>query len=338
MEYTFYFESKYRTWHSAIKYLKFQMPDGTEFILSEEWIVTSQRRKRTGMQRLIFLKRNNYDNLYRVTVEVSSASNQATGRIVLLRKTKRLRTSIIILLSDFKKLRYPVKKKVILEDVEICERLIHDTFKYKITLNRLDESRSEIETNPGKDVILTMSNQLHSLFETGEFADVIITDEQGDFVIQAHRNILAARSDYFRGMFLYNFRENVERRVVIYMTHMKVMKEIIRYFYSGVIRHMKISVMFELYTASHIYLLDDLKELLSTELRKCLNIENAVGMFIVAHLALDRSLKVISLEFIINNINNIQKTKFWNRLLDDKYYFDIMDYEEILHEILQNVS
>lgn len=338
MEYTFCFESKFRIWRSAIKYLKFQTPDGTEFILSEEWILTLQRRKRTAMQRLIFLKRSNYANIYRVTVEVSSAFNQATGKIVLLRKTKPVRTSIIILLSDFQKLRYPVQDTVILEAVEICERIMHDTFKYKITIIRLDESRSEIETHPGKDIILTMSHQLHSLLETGEFADILITDKKGDCAIKAHRNILAARSDYFKRMFQYNWRENVENRVVIYMADMKVMKEILHYLYSGVIRQMEFSVMLDMYKASHKYLLDDLKELLCTELKKYLNIENAVGIYVLAYHALDQSLKDASLTFINNNFNDIQETKFWIHLLYDEDYFEILDRRAILDEIFGNVN
>ncbi len=78
-----------------------------------------------------------------------------------------------------------------------------------------------------------LSLDLISLFDSGDFSDIDIVVDGTK--IPAHKCILSARSPIFKAMFSYNnTKEALEKEVVIPDVSVNVMKEFLRFIYTGV--------------------------------------------------------------------------------------------------------
>ncbi len=77
------------------------------------------------------------------------------------------------------------------------------------------------------------SSDLVALLDSGDFSDINIL--VNGTKIPAHKNILSTRSPIFKAMFSYdNTKEALEKEVVIHDVSVNVMKEFLRFIYTGV--------------------------------------------------------------------------------------------------------
>lgn len=76
-----------------------------------------------------------------------------------------------------------------------------------------------------------LSEDLSQLFESQKFSDVILTVGGKEFY--AHKAILAARSPVFAAMFEHEMEEKKQNRVDITDMDHEVMKEMLKFIYSG---------------------------------------------------------------------------------------------------------
>lgn len=76
-----------------------------------------------------------------------------------------------------------------------------------------------------------LPDDLGSLFENQKFSDVTLAVENREF--QAHKSILAARSPVFAAMFEHEMEERKHNRVEITDVDHEVLREMLRFIYTG---------------------------------------------------------------------------------------------------------
>lgn len=76
-----------------------------------------------------------------------------------------------------------------------------------------------------------LADDLGSLFESGKFSDVILSVNGTEF--NAHKSILAARSEVFSAMFEHEMEEKKQNRVEIVDMDESVLSEMLKFIYTG---------------------------------------------------------------------------------------------------------
>lgn len=77
----------------------------------------------------------------------------------------------------------------------------------------------------------SLSDDLSQLFESQKFSDVILCVNKKEFF--AHKAILAARSPVFAAMFQHDLAEKKQNRVDITDMEPEVLREMLRFIYTG---------------------------------------------------------------------------------------------------------
>ena len=137
-----------------------------------------------------------------------------------------------------------------------------------------------------------------------KFSDVQLKVE--DKVLYAHKIVLASKSPFFSAMFKHNMLENIENVVCIKDVSHNVLKEVIRFMYSGRIENLD-NLAFDLLTAAEQFVLLDLKKMCESNLCKKISFNNVIEMLKVADLYKANNLKKNSMQFIIDNFPKIVK-------------------------------
>merc|ERR1740128_1295403 len=107
--------------------------------------------------------------------------------------------------------------------------------------------------------------QLGKLFNDRELSDVDV--ECGGEVFNCHQLILSTRSDVFRAMFQSNMKENRTKKVTIKDVDPDVLKEMLKFIYTGVTNeHVLKEKSGELLAAAEKYQIDCLKEICEVQL------------------------------------------------------------------------
>jgi hypothetical protein len=164
-------------------------------------------------------------------------------------------------------------------------------------------------------------SDLLRLVNNPELSDISFLVEGQE--VHANRAILATRSEYFKVMLLsggmkesvqastagddlkmetddFHSRKPIELKDVSYPVFLKVLE----FLYTDTVTKVSLEIGVPLLIMSERFMLDRLKALCEDIIRKELNTENVIGIFIASHRHNASSLKEISLEIIIKNLNH----------------------------------
>jgi len=183
-----------------------------------------------------------------------------------------------------------------------------------------------IEAKPPKES--HFSPQFKILLEDKNFADV--TFKVGDSLISAHRNILVARCDYFRAMFLGGMRENSERIITIPDIDDTTFHGILEFLYTGKITVSESNIV-PLITAAEKFQIDDLKEVCYSTFDKVANEENILQILLVADMCNEHPLKILCKKYMLEHYESVVKTPEFKKLIT-------ADNSDLIMEIMTELS
>lgn len=140
-----------------------------------------------------------------------------------------------------------------------------------------------------------LSDDLGLLFESQRFSDVTLAVAGKEY--QAHKAVLAARSPVFAAMFEHEMEERKHNRVEITDVDADVLKEMLRFIYTGKSNNLE-KMADDLLAAADKYALERLKVMCEEALCSGLSVENAAEVLILADLHSADQLKAQAIDFI----------------------------------------
>lgn len=129
-----------------------------------------------------------------------------------------------------------------------------------------------------------LSDHIGALFLKEEYSDVALLVDGQRF--DAHRVILAARSDYFRALLFGGMREMGLREIELKDTPLAAFKYLLRYIYTGQMSlgSLKDELVLEILGLAHQYGFQDLEAAVSDHLRAVLSVRNVCLVYDTATL------------------------------------------------------
>lgn len=152
-------------------------------------------------------------------------------------------------------------------------------------------------------------NDLEVYLENGSFSDVSLNVKNIKF--QVHKFILAARSPVFAAMFEHDMKEKNQNVVQITDVDPDIMRELIRFAYSGEVENLNLKAK-DLLAAADKYAFEDLKSMCELSLSKNLNAENVIVTLNVADLHSTPKLKEQALQYLVSNVKDVINTDSFN--------------------------
>ncbi|XP_065219097.1 speckle-type POZ protein B isoform X4 [Planococcus citri] len=157
-----------------------------------------------------------------------------------------------------------------------------------------------------------LSEDLGCLFENQKFSDVTLSVGGKDFLV--HKAILAARSPVFAAMFEHEMEERKQNRVAITDVDQDVLKEMLRYIYTGKSQNLE-KMADDLLAAADKYDLGRLKIMCEEALCTNLSIENAADILILADLHSAEQLKAQAIDYINTHATDVMDTAAWKSMI-----------------------
>ena len=139
-----------------------------------------------------------------------------------------------------------------------------------------------------------LNNEIGQLLDSERFSDVKL--QVKDKYFPAHKNILAVRSPVFSAMFNHEMLENTENIVTINKFDDKIVKEMLRYIYTGKTPNFKETV-FDLLPAADHYQLDELKTMCEIYLCNNLSVDDVMEIMVLADAHGSTKLKEKAIKF-----------------------------------------
>ncbi|XP_030555022.1 protein roadkill-like [Drosophila novamexicana] len=178
----------------------------------------------------------------------------------------------------------------------------------------LKETKSSCgQTNMIKVPECQLAEDMGNLFDSKKFSDVAIVASNGR-EIMAHKSILSARSDVFSAMFKHKTVENEENRVVIGDLNHDIVKEMLKYMYTGKSAHLDVFAK-DLLVAADKYALEKLKAMCESSLYSKLCVNNAAQTLVLADMHSATQLKTQTIEFIKAHASNVKASAGWKRIV-----------------------
>ena len=189
----------------------------------------------------------------------------------------------------------------------LCEMNVHDISSATLRANSL------AGPSPAPEVLdCDLGQQLGSLLDTATLSDVTLAVGNEEF--KAHKAILSARSPVFRAMFKHDgFKEQQENFVQIMDHDPKVVKEMLKFIYTGEVPELK-EMVHDLFFIADKYQLERLKQLCEKQLWKDIGVKNVVDTLLLAMTHDLIRLKRSCTRFITDHIAEVMKTKEWEKL------------------------
>jgi BTB/POZ domain-containing protein 9 len=155
---------------------------------------------------------------------------------------------------------------------------------------------------------LTLSSDLALLLKSEEFSDIQFEVE--GTVVNAHRNVLIARSDYFRAMLCENLKaDRLAKPIHMEGISLAGFRALLHYFYTGNIdpETVNVEIACELKRISDWYDLDDLNAKSFLFVQSQMSVDNVIGLFVSAHTLSPRldDVEEVTLRFIAKNFNSL---------------------------------
>ncbi|CAK9303764.1 unnamed protein product [Gordionus sp. m RMFG-2023] len=157
-----------------------------------------------------------------------------------------------------------------------------------------------------------LSEDLNALFESQTFSDVVLCVEKKEF--KSHKAILAARSPVFAAMFEHEMEERKLNRVEITDLEEEVLREMLRYIYTGRASNLE-RMADDLLAAADKYALDRLKIMCEESLCSNLNVENVAETFTLADLHSAEQLKLQCIDYINSHACEVMETVGWKNMV-----------------------
>ncbi|UYV69649.1 SPOPL [Cordylochernes scorpioides] len=149
---------------------------------------------------------------------------------------------------------------------------------------------------------------MESLIGSQKFSDVVLKADGHE--IKAHKNILAARSPVFSAMFEHEMKESKESLVEIEDTDPEVLKEMLRFIYTGQSPNLD-SMAERLLPAADKYGLERLKVLCEVSLASNLTPENVLEVLELADTHTALQLKAHTVKFFVDHCRDLAGVKDW---------------------------
>ncbi|CAG9539867.1 unnamed protein product [Cercopithifilaria johnstoni] len=159
-----------------------------------------------------------------------------------------------------------------------------------------------------------LAEHIGNLYITGECSDIILKVEGRS--VQAHRVILAARSQYFRALLYNGMRETRDSEIELVDTSLNGFKMLMKYIYTGKLSltSMKEELVLEILGLAHKYGFTDLEISISEYMKAMLNVRNVCTIYSVAHLYSLRSLCDVCLNFADKHAPEVISTQAFLQL------------------------
>jgi RCC1 and BTB domain-containing protein len=149
-------------------------------------------------------------------------------------------------------------------------------------------------------------SQNRAMVNNEEFSDVTFLVENEP--VYAHRVILAHRCDHFAAMFRSGMRESTERFIPIPNISKQVFLLLLEYLYTDSVK-IDVEYAVELYIASDLYNLEQLRERCCMVVRRNLNFENAGPLLQMASDACCYELKQECMKYVVENFDVVSKSE-----------------------------
>lgn len=178
-----------------------------------------------------------------------------------------------------------------------------------VVLNDFYEYRFEPVSIPPP----TLLSDLRMLINNQDLSDVTFVVEGKR--VYASRVHLAARSEHFRAMLFGGMRESATNKEIELpdVSHDVFMK-MLEFLYTDRVGEITAEIAIPLLIASERYLLDRLKGLCEDAIRKSITCANVVSIFMAAHRHRASDLKEICLEFIIEFLDDVKRSRGFKEL------------------------
>jgi len=132
--------------------------------------------------------------------------------------------------------------------------------------------------------------------------------------ITAHKTILAARSQHFETMFFGGLREMHQSEIILPDVSFGVFMDILRYIYSDQVNLGTADYAIEILAAANYFKLDRLKAVCENFIKNSIEVENAAYILQVATHHDASQLKRYTLEFIMEQYEEVSRTKSFDDL------------------------
>ncbi|VDM20364.1 unnamed protein product [Wuchereria bancrofti] len=159
-----------------------------------------------------------------------------------------------------------------------------------------------------------LSDDMANLFEKHCFSDCLLVTGTKEFHV--HKAVLATRSPVFAACFEHKMSESQSDRVIIDDVEPDVMKEMLRFMYTGAAPNLD-RMADTLLAAADKYQLDRLKVMCEQALCLSLTNENACETLILADLHSAEQLKHQAIDYINVHANEIMESDGWSCLVRD---------------------
>jgi len=147
-----------------------------------------------------------------------------------------------------------------------------------------------------------LSQDLHQLYATKEYADITITC--GGKIFKCHKSILASRSPVFAAMFKSNMKEMRTGRVEIKNMTPQVLECLLEYIYTSHASSVKVLAK-ELLASADQYQIGKLKELCEMRLSSSIDASNCIELLVLGDIYQASILKTKALGFVSQNLDKI---------------------------------
>lgn len=157
---------------------------------------------------------------------------------------------------------------------------------------------------------LTMSQSLINLFESGQFSDVIFV--VNGVKIPGHRNILAARSEYFNAMFGKSFKESKIKTINISDANPEIFKAMLKFLQTDIFPgHFDLESLESLFTLADRYGIEELMNRCERDLISIIELENYGHILQLSETFSRENLKECVILFIKNNYKAVIQGEQW---------------------------
>ncbi|XP_076305181.1 protein roadkill-like isoform X3 [Tachypleus tridentatus] len=150
-----------------------------------------------------------------------------------------------------------------------------------------------------------LPDDLGLLFDSQKFSDVILSVNGREFY--AHKAILAARSPVFAAMFEHEMEEKKQNRVEITDMDHEVLREMLRFIYTGKAPNLE-KMADDLLAAADKYALERLKVMCEEALCSNLSVETAADVLTLADMHSAEQLKAHAIDFINTHATDVLET------------------------------
>jgi len=198
--------------------------------------------------------------------------------------------------------------------VKLLQAIEQDALKFKV--NELAILCQKLQLIQIQQPESSYADNLKELLYNDIESDVVFTFPEG--MIPSHRFILAARSSFFKAMWLSGLREANDKIVDMSQVSYNTFKAILEFVYTGDVKEITSDIAVDLLVYSCVYDLGGLTMIMESVVGFSTDIDNAACLFELCYTYNCERLLDALYFFIMNNWKSVKRTDAWSGL-DLKY-------------------